>query len=160
MRSSWIAPSAEVIMMQLSRGDLLVLVALLAVFGLADSAYLTWEWYGSEGAPWCDLNAYFSCSRVRESPYATVAGVPTAWIGVLGFAVLFLVAFLGLRADSLGPWPPERWLLGFSIVGAVLGLGLTVIEIAVIQAICVLCLFGFALDLGILTTAALIPPTR
>ncbi len=146
--------------MHLSRGDLLVLVALLALFGIADSAYLTWEWYESEGAPWCDLNAYFSCSRVRGSPYAVFAGVPTAWIGVVGFAVLFLVVILGLRTDGLGPWPPERWVLGFAIVGAVLGLGLTVIEIAVIQAICVLCVFGFALDLGILTTAALIPPTR
>lgn len=146
--------------MQFSRGDLLVLVAVLALFGIVDSAYLTWEWYGSEGARWCDLNAYFSCSRVRESPYAAVAGVPTAWVGVAGFATLLFVAVRGLRAGVLGPWPPERWLLGFAIVGAALGLGLTVIEIAVIQAICLLCAFGFALDLGILGAAALVARTR
>jgi len=142
--------------MRLSRGDLLVLVAVFAAFGIADSAYLAWQWYASANAPWCDLNAYFSCSRVRESPYAALAGVPTAWIGVAGFAILLGIAILGLRADVLGPWKPEQWIRGFAIVGAALGVGLTVLEIAVIDAICILCVFGFLLDLAILWAVTLV----
>lgn len=146
--------------MRLSRGDLLVLVAVFAGFGIVDSAYLAWEWYASESAPWCDLNAYFSCSRVRESPYAALAGVPTAWIGVAGFAILLGVALLGLRADVLGPWKPEQWIRGIAMVGAALGVGLTVLEIAVIHAICILCVFGFLLDLAILGAVTLVRSDR
>ena len=142
--------------MGLTRGDLLVLVAVFAGFGTFDSAYLAWEWYSSASAPWCDLNAYFSCSRVRESPYSALAGVPTAWIGVTGFTILLGLALFGLRADFLGPWRLEHWIRGFAITGLALGVGLTVLEVVVINAICVLCAFGLLLDLAILGAVTLV----
>src|SRR3989304_2988863 len=93
----------------LSRGDLLLLVVVLGAFGIADSAYLAFQFYEAPGKSWCDLSDYFSCTAVRESPYASFAGIV-----------------------------------------------LTLIEIFVIQAICILCVIGFALDLGILGLALLL----
>jgi len=142
----------------LSRGDRLLLVAALAAFGVVNAAYLTWQWHSAASASWCDLDAYFSCSRVRDSAWSAVGGVPTATVGVAGFAVLLGLAVLALRGTKrLGPWSLDRWLLVFAIGGAGVGAGLTVVEVFVIQAICVLCVFGFALDLAILGLAATLP---
>jgi len=145
---------------RLARGDLLLLIASLAAFGVLDAGYLTWQWYASASAPWCDLDAYFSCTKVRESPYAAVAGIPTATLGFAGFAILLGLAVLALRGvDRIGPWTTERWLLAFAIVGALIGLGLTFIEVFLIQAICILCVLGFGLDLGILGLAVVLSRT-
>lgn len=140
-----------------SRGDLLLFIAVLAAFGIADSAYLTWQWYEAADATWCDISSYFSCTAVRESAYAAVAGIPTAWVGVGGFAILLGLAVHALRGGgTIGPWSTDRWLLLFAGLGAAAGVGLTLIEIFVIQAICILCVVGFGLDLGILGVALLL----
>ena len=135
----------------LSRGDLLLLAAILAVGGIVVSAYLTYEWYVSFSSSFCDISAYWSCTEVGRSSYAAIGGVPTAAVGLVGFLVLLglvIVAFQG-RA-RVGPWSVDLWLLLFTGLGALLGLGLTLIEIFVIEHICILCATGFALDLGTL----------
>lgn len=140
-----------------ARGDALLLIAVLAAFGVVDAGYLTYQWYEAAESSWCDLDSYWSCTAVRESPWASVGGVPTAFVGVGGFAILLGLAVAALRGTAdLGPWPTERWILLFGILGAAVGAGLTLVEVFVIQAICILCVIGFALDLGILGLAALL----
>lgn len=140
-----------------SHGDMLVLVAVLAVFGAVDSAYLTWQWFDASNSTWCDLDAYFSCTKVRESPFSSLASIPTAVVGVVGFGVLLALAVLALRGvERVGPVSTTQWLFLFAILGGLAGLGLTVVEIFVIQAICVLCAVGFGLDLAILAAAAIL----
>ncbi len=134
-----------------------MLVGVLAAFGMADAGYLTWQYYEAVKATWCDFSSFFSCSRVGGSPYASVAGIPTALLGFLGFLVLFLLVVAAFRgAERVGPWSVDRWLLVFGLAGALIGLGLTFVEVFVIQAICILCLIGFVLDLGILALAWLL----
>ena len=136
---------------RISEGDLLVLVILLSVAGCAVSGYLTWQWYQAASSTWCDVSSYFSCSRVRESPYSAVAGIPTAVVGLLGFLALSaLAALLFLGRPAIGPVRVLPALLVLASLGAVIGVGLTVIEVAVIQAVCILCATGFAIDLAIL----------
>jgi len=140
-----------------ARGDVLLLIAVLAAFGVADAGYLTYQWYEAADSTWCDLDSYWSCSAVRESPWASVAGIPTAVVGVAGFGILLALAGAALRGTAdLGPWPTDRWILLFGILGAAVGAGLTLVEVFVIQAICILCVIGFALDLGILGLAAVL----
>lgn len=140
----------------LSRGDVLLLVAVLAAFGVATSVYLTYQWYERASQSWCDLDPFWSCTRVRESPFASVAGIPTANVGTIGFAAILVLALLGLRGvDRLGPWALDRWLLLLAVAGALIGFGLTLIEVFVIQAVCLLCALGFAIVLGILAPVAL-----
>jgi len=134
-----------------ARGDVLLLVAVLAAFGVADSAYLTWQWYEHATQSWCDVDPFWSCTKVRESPFAAVAGVPTANLGTGGFALLLVLAALGLRGvERVGPWAIDRWLLLFAIAGAVVGAGLTIVEVLVIDAVCLLCALAFVIDLVIL----------
>jgi len=142
---------------RLSRGDLLLLIALLAAFGVVDALYLTVQWYEAASASWCDFGSFFNCTTVRESAWASFGGVvPTSLVGVAGFAVLLALAVLGLRGVArVGPWSVDRWLLGFAVLGSLVGLGLTFVELFDIRAVCVLCALGFALDLGILWVADL-----
>lgn len=124
--------------------------------GAGDAAYLTWEWYAAASSSWCDVG-YFSCSTVRNSAWAHVGPVPTAVVGVVGFLVLLGLAGMALRGrERLGPWTTDQWLLAFAAVGALIGVGLTIIEVFAIHAICLLCAFGFALDLGILGLAVML----
>lgn len=130
---------------------------MLALFGVADAGYLTWQWYASATASWCDLNAYFSCTRVRESPFAQIAGVPVALLGLIGFLILLGIGVMALAGyRRIGLLRAEGGLLIVAGVGAGIGTGLTIIEIAVIQAICFLCGIGFGLDLAILGVAVLL----
>jgi uncharacterized membrane protein len=138
----------------LSRGDLLLVVAILAAAGVAVSAFLTWQWYSGEGAGVCDISNYFSCTRVRESPFASIAGIPTSTVGLGGFLILLTFAVAALRGmRDLGPWSLDTWILLFATLGSLVGLGLSFLEVFVIQAVCVFCASGFALDLGILAVA-------
>lgn len=144
-----------------ARGDVLLLIAVLAAFGVADAGYLTYQWYEAADSTWCDLDSYWSCSAVRESPWASVGGVPTAVVGVAGFAVLLVLAAVALRGTAdIGRWPTDRWILLFGILGAAVGAGLTLVEVFIIRAICILCVIGFALDLGILGLAAVLVRAR
>ncbi len=140
---------------RLSRGDLLLLSAVLAIAGAGDAAYLTWMWYSEAGASWCDINAYLSCSAVGRSVFASFGGVPTAVIGLLGFALLASLAVLALRGrERIRGQRIEGAVLGVAILGAIIGTVLTILEVFVIQALCILCAFGFVLDLGVLGLAA------
>lgn len=148
---SWVA---DVTRERLSRGDRLLLVAILAAGGAAVAAYQTYEWYVAFSSPFCDLNSYFSCSTVGKSAFAAVGDVPTATIGLAGFLILLALSVAAFRGvERIGPWSVTTWILLFAAVGALLGLGLTLIEIFIIGAVCILCAAGFALDLGILATA-------
>ncbi len=138
----------------LSRGDLLLLAIVFSVAGALVAAYLTYEWYVAFGSSFCDINSYFSCRTVGGSVFGSFAGVPTATVGLGGFLILFVLAVLALRGrNRVGPWSIDAWILGFAGLGAAIGLGLTFIEIFVIEAVCILCATGFALDLGVLAVA-------
>ena len=80
----------------LSRGDRLLFILVLAVFGGVDAAYLTYEWYAHATASWCDIDPFWNCSKVRESSWSAIGGVPTATIGLAGFAILAALLLLGL----------------------------------------------------------------
>ena len=107
----------------LSRGDLLLLASVLAAAGVGVSALLTWQWFTGGGSSACDLTNFFSCTAVRESPYASFAGIPTASVGLAGFVILLALSMAGFRGvESLGPWSVDAWLLLFAVLGALAGL--------------------------------------
>ncbi|MBI4415354.1 MAG: hypothetical protein HY557_00035, partial [Euryarchaeota archaeon] len=56
---------------------------------------------------------------------------------------------------DLGPLSVDQWLNVLGTGGVLIGAGLTAIEIFVIQAVCILCLFGFAIGIAILGLAVL-----
>lgn len=139
---------------RLSRGDLLLLNAILAAGGAGVSVYLAYEKLVAFSSSFCDINNYFSCSIVGASSFASIGPVPTAVVGLAGFLLLLGLSVAAFRGvERIGPWSVDAWTLGLAIVGAILGLGLTFVEVFVIGAVCILCATGFALDLGILAIA-------
>ena len=144
----------------LSRGDHLLLLLVLCSAGIVVAGDLTLQWYQAEHATWCDVSSYFSCTRVRDSPYSAFAGIPTATVGLGGFALLAGLTVLALWGRArVGPWAIERWLVLLSVVGAIIGLGLSLVEVFVVQAVCILCTLAFGLDLSILAVASVLPRT-
>jgi uncharacterized membrane protein len=93
----------------------------------------------------CTFTDTLSCDKVLASPYAEVAGVPVALIGLAGFALLFALAAWRLVLGERSP----RWLpfLLFLVAGFGLAfeLGMTWVEFFVIEAVCPYCLAALGL---------------
>lgn len=64
---------------------------LLALIGLADSLYLTVQHLTGQSVR-CTITS--GCSTVLSSPYASIAGIPTAAYGVLAYFAAFSLATL------------------------------------------------------------------
>jgi uncharacterized membrane protein len=104
--------------------------ALLAVAGIGIAGYLTWVHY-AELEPIC-AGGGGGCERVQSSPYAELAGVPVALLGLLAYATV--LASLAL------PEATGRTLAAFvSLVGFGFSAWLTYVELAKLDAVCQWC---------------------
>ena len=135
---------------------LLVVIALLSVAGLVVSSVSLHHHYGTSQSSFCDLSASFNCDIVNRSVYSTVAGVPDALIGILGYAALFVFATVR-RKQAEAP----RVLLAGSLAGLGFALYLTYIEKYVLATWCILCLSSLILiSLIAITSAGLVISCR
>lgn len=108
--------------------------ALLALAGMAIAGYLTYVHY-AQLQPFCVGGG--GCQRVQSSPWAELAGVPVALLGLLAYATV--LAGLALP-EALG-----RSLAAFvSLVGFGFSAWLTYVELAKIDALCQWCVASAA----------------
>jgi len=113
-------------------------ICLLALIGLADSAYLTilkvQLMSQGIGCPFGD------CDVVNQSPYALIAGVPVALLGFVTYAIILALGLFWY--DAQGSWERRLgWgLLAVSGWGVLFSVYLTAIELFVLRAICPFCL--------------------
>lgn len=119
-----------------------VIVA-LALIGVAISGYLAWYDLVSS-TTYCTLSGFFGCSKILSSPYAHIDRMPTAFLGVVWFAVsAWLGMIIARNENRLG------YLLVWS-VPAMLGVViLAYIELVVVGAICPLCTSAHVLGIAI-----------
>jgi uncharacterized membrane protein len=117
------------------------LIALLALAGAVVATLALRIHYSTDTQP-CSINEKWDCGIVNHSPFAEVAHVPVAAIGIAGYLV---IAGLSLAR--------RRWLV---VAAAVLGLGfslyLTHIEKDVLQVWCLYCVTS----LGIISIITLL----
>lgn len=125
-------------------------IALMALLGLLDAAYLAIERL-SGGTLVCPVGG--GCEAVQSSSYSMFLGVPVAFIGVAGYAALLLAALLALNADQVGGLSLADLLLALGSVALLAGIYFTYLQIAVIGAICFWCVIAALLDLGIWAAA-------
>ena len=105
-------------------------LAVVGVLGLGVAAYLTWVHY-NPGALVCTRGG--GCETVQRSHYAVLLGIPLAVYGVAAWAgVLALVAVDTPTARTL--------LLAVAVVATAFSIYLVVLQLAVIDAVCVWCL--------------------
>ena len=123
----------------MTRTTLLNLLILLAALGLLDSLYLA-SHAVSNTALFCDIGAGLDgCNIVAQSPYSRFLGIPLAFYGVLFYALLLLGTFAAI-------WKHHRYLhralLAIAGVGAVFSVVFLYVQLVLIQALCVYCIFS------------------
>lgn len=118
----------------LSRGHWLL--PLLAVLGAAISGYLAYVEVVHVSAVCGPVG---DCNAVQASPYARIAGIPVAVLGLLYY--FSLVALWGApRFGKPSPLLAGRLLAALSLFGVAFSVYLTLLELFVIRAVCMWCL--------------------
>ncbi len=119
-----------------------ILLVLLAALGIIVSSLALRVHYSHDVEP-CDINARWDCGIVNHSRFAMVHGIPVAAVGIAGYALLLILAAVGLR----------KLLLVSAGVGLCYALYLTHIERDLLQVWCLYCVCSQAI-IALLTLSA------
>src|SRR4051812_5343946 len=92
--------------------------ALLSLLGLLDAVYLALERI-TGGPIACPIGG--GCETVQSSAYALLLGIPVAFIGVVGYALLLIVALASLQTERLGGISLDALLLALASMALVAG---------------------------------------
>ena len=118
------------------------MLAILAIFGMVVSALALREHYRTEGDSPCSINERWDCGIVNHSPYAMLAGVPVAALGMFGY---FIMASLAWRRAY-------RVVLAVALAGLGFSLYLAHVEKDILGVWCIYCV----ISLGIISLIALL----
>jgi vitamin-K-epoxide reductase (warfarin-sensitive) len=118
-----------------------VLVALAAV-GIVVSTLALREHYRTEGDSPCSINEHWDCGIVNHSPYAMLAGIPVAALGIAGYLLMGTLAWR----------QAYRLLLAAALAGLAYSLYLARIEAHVLGVWCIYC----AISLGTISLITLL----
>jgi uncharacterized membrane protein len=132
------------------------LILFLSFCGLADSAYLTQ--HEVNGTPLlCNINGLSGCNIVASSPYSHIFGIPLSEYGLLFYGVLFVLTALELLLfDRI----LRRAIQGIAFFGLVMSAIFTLLQVFVINALCVYCMASAFLALLIAIAASFIEVAR
>ena len=136
-----------------TRTILYSICAVLAVAGVADATYLTASHLSGETVT---CLASTRCSEVLTSKYATIAGVPLALVGALGYFTVFAAATLA----AFGTEKARRVLtimIGIMFAGT---LWLLYLQAFVIKAYCDYCLLSAAITFALAGIIIITPPRK
>jgi uncharacterized membrane protein len=118
------------------------LLILLAILGAITSFLALREHYRTEGDSPCSINERWDCGIVNHSPYAMLAGIPVAALGIAGY--LLMAAFAWRRT--------YRLLLAVALVGLGFSLYLAHVEKDILGVWCIYCV----ISLGIISSTTLL----
>jgi len=113
----------------------------LAVAGIIASSLALREHYRTDASP-CSINDRWDCGIVNHSPYAMLFGVPVAVIGIAGYLLLGVLAFM----------KSYRLMLVAALGGLGFALYLAHIESAVLGVWCIYCV----ISLGVISLVSLL----
>jgi uncharacterized membrane protein len=121
------------------------LIQLLSVPGMLVAYYL-YLFHEGVLVSGCAVGGWFDCGIVSGpgAPYASIGPVPVAFIGLTGYAVIFLLTWLKDWEFPLLDYLPELLVAvtGFAVL---FSLGLTILELFVIKAFCQYCVVSAVL---------------
>lgn len=126
-------------------------IAVLALLGILDSAYLLLAKLGYIGSLSCTISQ--GCDMVNASRYSTLMGMPVAGIGLAGYVALLVIAIAGLQPRWLNDPLPDKLLALLSGVAVLFTLYLTYAEIFWLHAICQWCVISQLAIIGIFVLA-------
>lgn len=114
------------------------LISILSVLGIIVSLYLTYIHFTQGHAAFCAAGS--ECDTVSQSGFSMVMGIPVAAIGVAGYSVILIASLLGIKKRT-------KWLILYilALAGFIFSAYLTYLELFVIKAICMYCIFSAVL---------------
>ena len=139
--------------------DLRSVIYLAGGLGVIVSIYAYLETVQASLQKYCTVNAYVSCGAVANSGRTTTLGVPDAIIGIGGFVAILIVATIAERQRTDLRWP--YLLLFLTTVGVGFSVYFLILELAVIHALCPVCLAAWSLGwVAWVATIALVRKVR
>lgn len=112
----------------------------LALIGLFDAIYLTYEHYNPQGGGVaCSFGIFSDCGRVLRSKYSEIFGIPVAIFGVVQYFIEF-IAVSGIILLNINT--AKRILTIFSVNGLLVSIYLIVLQLFVIGSICPYCMLS------------------
>lgn len=130
---------------------LFLVIAILAMAGMAVSAVSLQRHYATSTSTFCDIGKRFNCDIVNRSEWSSVMGIPVAGIGIVGYAALLALATVyRSRVET-----PLRLLVA-GLGGLSFALYLTYVEGYVLETWCILCLSSLGLIAGITVLAGVV----
>jgi len=103
-------------------------LAFIALLGFVASGLALREHYRTETSP-CSINEHWDCGIVNHSPFAVLAGVPVAVIGMAGYLLM----------GTLAVKRAYRLLLGAAVIGLGFSLYLAHVEKDILGVWCIYC---------------------
>ena len=129
------------------------IVAVIALFGLADATFLTVAHLTGDDAV---CGSLAGCSEVLGSKYAAIKGIPTAAFGALAYFTAFSLAIMG----AFG-YARLRRVLGFLVASMfIASLYFLYLQAFVLHAFCPFCLFSAAMSFLLAGVLIAIPAGR
>ena len=119
-------------------------LVLLTVLGIVVSALALREHYRTEGDAPCSINERWDCGIVNHSPYAVLAGIPVAVLGIVGYLLMGALAWRRAYGSVLAA----------ALVGLAFSLYLARIEAHVLGVWCIYCVISLG-DISLITLLSL-----
>lgn len=135
----------------------------LSLAGYVLSGYLVLNHLGVSDASFCKVGSFSDCDFVNRSEYSKVLGVPVALMGALGFLTVAFFASARLTDHRSALAALGRPALSAATAGGIaVGTYLTLIELLVLNTLCLLCAtsFGLFLLVAFLMRRSLLLPFR
>ena len=128
-------------------------VALLAVAGAVDSAYLAvshYRVYTDIGySSFCALSQAINCDTVSQSSYAVQFGLPVSVLGVLGY-LFFLIVLWHARLEGFRPQRMWSLLFVLALMFALYSVYLALVSTYRIHSYCIMCVVDYGINLALL----------
>ena len=135
------------------------LVWVLALCGLAvspASLYVHYQMLVEPGyVSFCDINQTVSCQQAYLSRYGSVRGVPVALYGVIWFAFVLVLAFVGATGPESVRESMPAYLFATTTVGLAVTLYMAYAAFFVLKAVCLFCLATYAAVIGLFIVSGL-----
>src|SRR3989339_2262495 len=112
------------------------LVLIFSVLGLIISGYSLAAHYDTNLYEVCTVNETFDCSSVNASEYSVIFGVPVAFLGIIGYAVIAILLLIFLIRKSI---QVLQWSVAISVGALLFSFYLSGIEAFVLYKWCLFC---------------------
>lgn len=107
-------------------------IKILALVGIFLAVFLLWERYTQPAFKPCNINATVNCDAVISGEVSNTLGIPTPLIGLVGYVIILVSAFL----------KKTKLILGMATFGLLFCLYIAyreLFELKVICPVCILC---------------------